>query len=801
MAAARWHMNDLSGTNTMPAKECAGDWWVNLFNASDDAQMVCRTDGIVQHINPKAARLFKLDPAQAAGSVSIYDLLASPPDGKLGQSLQCRQPHRDRLNTVMICQDGVNSLMDLEAVALDGGFSLLIFKEPAHRMRLESHVQRLITAIDATPDVFFVTDAELRITFANPAFQTTTGYSLEEILGRTDDFLRAPFEQDKINTYRELAAQGREWIGEFVNQRRSGETYFVESTISPISDFAGNFMGYVVCERDVTVRRQLQDALRTERDFAQSILQSLDGVIYSLDGEFRLTHASDGWQRLPPGHGGIHLDGAPATGRVLLDYVPDPARRAELLAQFQEVREKGLSRDNHFQGPDGRHWLVKISPWNNGTQRRGLICNIVDQTRQYELQNQLFQSQKMEIIGSLAAGVAHDFNNLLQVIRGHTSLVLMQAEADVSLLQGLEKVDLAAARAAEITQQLLSFSRVTDERRFVLDLNKVIREASQLGRRTLRNNVQVELRPMSQAVRVKIDPTKASQALLNLCVNAQDAMPDGGRLTLTNSILEPSEILQVKHNLQPGVLYARCSVSDTGCGIPAHVLPRIFEPFYTTKEKGRGTGLGLPIVQRAAEDAGGFIDVESVPGEGTTFHLYLPLAQEELTPVVDPEPAPLIQGRGRVLVVDDVDLLRDFTQKFLQMTGLNVLVASSGQQALMILEESTEPVDLLFTDFKMPGMTGLELIEAVSKHWPETRFVLASGFLDDGTYERLQPYNVSILAKPYDMHDAAQVVMEKLADKRNEAAAHAVNGEAHHAEPAQTESETTDPGPTGLVQE
>jgi len=764
-------MNDLSCQKTASGEKYVCRWWQNLFNTSEEAQIVCREDGIALHINPRAASRFKLRPDLDEGSFSVFKILSPPADRKLGRVLQLRLSHPDKLHSIMVLQDGSpHSLMDLEVVSLDGEVSLVTFKDSGHRLRLESHIQRLITAIDATPDVFLVTDADLRITFVNPAFQSITGYGLEEVLGRADDFLRAPFEQEKVCAYREQVSQGREWIGEFVNVRRNGETYHVESTISPISDIAGRFMGYVVCERDITIRKHLQDALRLERDFVQSILHSLDGAIYSLDCEFQLTHANDGWRHLPGEHGGIRLSGAPEVGHPLLDYVPNPARRVELRSLFQEVISSGKARDNHFQGPDGRHWLVKVSPWINDSQIRGLICSITDQTQHHELQNQLFQAQKMDIIGTLAAGVAHDFNNLLQVIRGHTSLVLMQATADSPLRRGLEKVDMAAARAAEITQQLLSFSRVSEEKFIVLDLNKVIKEANHLGRRTLRNDVTVELNPAPKPVRVKMDPTKASQALLNLCVNAQDAMPNGGRLTLTNSIAEPSADLIARRNLSPGVTFARCSVADTGCGIPADVLPRIFEAFYTTKEKGKGTGLGLPIVQRVAEEAGGFIEVESVLDQGTTFHLYLPLALEQLAPVTKPKPVPLAHGKGRVLVVDDVDLLRDFTQKFLQLTGLNVLVASSGLQAIKVLEESAEPVDLLFTDYNMPGMNGLELIEEIRKRWPDTKFVLASGFLNDATYALIEQYDVSILGKPYDMYDASKIVMEKLAEKKSDAA-------------------------------
>jgi PAS domain S-box-containing protein len=764
--AAGTHMNDSLVENTLMETKPASDWWLNFFNASEDAQMVCRPNGIAQHINPRAARRFKLKPLTDEGVFSIFDLLTAPADRKLGRLLKKENAAADRLpSVIMRGNDLPYALMDLEFIPLGDGHSLVIFKDSSRRLQLEAHVQRLVTAIDATPDHFLVTDADLRITYVNPAFQSATGYCLEEVLGRSDEFLRAPAEAGKVRAYRDHVCQGREWFGELVNQRRNGELYHAECTISPITDIADRFMGYVVCERDITVRRQLQGALRAERDFVQSILHSLDGAIYSLDCEFRLTHANAGWRHLPALHAGIQFSGPPAIGRPLLDLVPDVARCGELRQVFEEVIGTGKPQENLYHAPDGHHWLMRISPWIDGPGIRGLICNIADQTHFHELQNQLFQAQKMEIIGTLAAGVAHDFNNLLQAIRGNAGLILMETEAGSPLHQGLEKIDLAAARAAEITRQLLTFSRMSDDKRTVIDLNQVIKEITQLARRNLRGNVAVELHPAPQPVNVRMDSTRASQALLNLCVNAQDAMPAGGKLTLTNTILEPSPGLVVRHSLPPGTLYARCSVADTGCGIAPEMLPKIFQPFFTTKETGKGTGLGLPIVQRVAKEAGGFIEVESILGQGTTFHLYLPLEREHSTPVAAPNHAPLVRGSGRVLVVDDVDLLRDLARTFLELTGLTVLVASSGPQALKILEDAGEPVDIVFTDYNMPGMNGVELMEQISTRWPGTKFILASGYLDDATRVRVESCHATMLAKPYDIHAASELVMKRLAAK------------------------------------
>ena len=755
-------MEDLPVANTLADWGDAANWWGNFFDSSEDALIVCRIDGIAQHINPKAARRFRLKPETDDGFLSVPNLLSAPADKRLLQILQ--RPAANTLQSAIIQRDGVPySLMDLEVTPLGDGYSLVTFRDSSRRLRLEAHVQRLVTAIDATPDVFLITDADFRITFVNPAFQSATGYSLEEVLGQTDDFLRVQAEQDKIRTYRERVVAGREWVGELVNMRRNGEVYHAECTVTPITDIAGQFMGYVVCERDITVRRHLQTALRSERDFVQSILHSLDGAIYSLDCEFRVTHANAGWRQFPAEHGGINFSGPPLLGLSLLDFVPDTGRRAELRQSFEEVIGNGRPQDNHFHSVDGRHWLTRISPWVDGEKVRGLICNIADQTQYHELQAQLFQAQKMEIIGTLAAGVAHDFNNLLQAIRGHASLALMQAERESPLRKGLEKIDEAAIRASDVTQQLLSFSRATGDKRTLLDLNATVRETAQLARRTLRGGIAMELQPASAPVPVRMDSSRASQALLNLIVNAQDAMPDGGQLTLINSISQPPAHIVAERCLPPGRAYACCSVKDTGCGMTPGVLSKIFQPFFTTKTEGRGTGLGLAIVQRVVQEAGGFIEVETQAGKGSTFHIYLPLAQESLVAVVPKsEGAPLPRSTGRVLVVDDVDLLRDFAQGFLEMSGLTVLTASGGQQAIEILKEC-EPVDLVFTDFNMPGMNGVELIEHIAARWPQTKFILASGYLDDETRARIERCKTTVLSKPYDMHDASRIVLEKIA--------------------------------------
>jgi len=739
------------------------EWWEAVFSANREAQIVCRTDGTAVQINRAAARRFGLDPRTHAGSFCVLDLLPSVARAKVLALLQRGSPSPSHLHSVMTTVNGVPRLFaDLELLPLGDGHTLVTFRDAGQRQRLEAHVRHLVTALDATPDVFFVTDPELRIAFANPAFQTTTGYPVEEVLGRPDEFLRAPGQQDTIRQYIETVSHGREWMGELINRRADGTLYPVEATISPISDMAGRFVGYVACERDLTVRKRLEDDLRRERDFVRSILGSLDGAIYTLDRQLRLTHTNDGWRHLPADHGGIHLNGPPQLGRPLLDYVTDLGRRDELRAVFEQVLRTATTQESRFHAADGRHWLVRISPWVQDGSVCGLICSITDQSRFQELQDQLFQAQKMEIIGTLAAGVAHDFNNLLQAIRGNTGLLLLQAEPDSPGRSLLEQIDLAAARAAEITQQLLSFSRRSAERQRVLDLNQVLQEATQFARHTLRRNIDFQLKPASEPVLVRMDASRAHQALINLCLNAQDAMPNGGRLTLATALVALPPALAQRHGLEAGRQLARCSVTDTGAGIPADLLPRLFQPFFTTKAPGKGTGLGLSIVQRIVQEAGGFIEVESEVGKGSTFHLYFPLAAGQPTAAAEPPPRQIQPVAGRVLVVDDMDLVRDFTVKFLEAAGLQVQAAASGPEALRLLESTPEGVDLVFTDYRMPGMTGVELIEAVASRWPSVKFLLASGYLDDTTRARVQRCNGSVLDKPYEMRVAVDAIVRLL---------------------------------------
>ena len=754
-------MQALSDVQQPRPRDTRSDWWRSVFEASDDAQVICATNGRIHEINRRGSQLIGLTAATEWVHHSIFDAVSGVTSKRLAEIFNRAHQQAETLSAVtLLSQAGhVRLIVDLQITPLGSSVWLVSIKDASRRWRMESHVQRLVAAVDSTSDVFFLTDAELRLTFVNAAFQNVTGHTIEDALGRTAEFLRAPSEGAKIKEYTDKIATGEDWTGELINQRANGGTYPVESVISPIHDRNGKLIGYVACERDVTLKKKLQEEIVRERNFARSIIASMDSAIYTMDREYKLTHVNHAWKKFPAQHGWLHLKNPPMTGDLFLDYVADPVRSVELQVVFSSVMRNGQPMEYHVSGPGRREWVVKISPLKHEKSIIGLIYIVSDHTKIQELQTQLYQAQKMETIGALAAGVAHDFNNLLQVIRGNLALLSQDSEnADDQRFKDIEE---AAVRAADITDQLLSFSRASDEKMIVFDFNKIIKEVAQLTQRSLRGNITLRADPWTLPLKVRMDANRAHQVLLNLVVNAQDAMPEGGKLSISSREVGLPEKLAAKCKYPAGSRFICCSVTDTGTGIPPEIMTRIFDPFFTTKETGKGTGLGLSIVHTVVSQSGGCLEVHSEPGKGTTFEIYLPMVDSALTDDAKPVSRPaLTKGTGRILVVDDLDLVRDFTESFLKSAGYDVFVAAEAEEALAILVKEEGKIDLMFTDFNMPGMDGLELIEEVSKRWPTIKFILASGYLDDLERERIvKECRAKILKKPYNVREATALIL------------------------------------------
>jgi nitrogen-specific signal transduction histidine kinase/ActR/RegA family two-component response regulator len=381
-----------------------------------------------------------------------------------------------------------------------------------------------------------------------------------------------------------------------------------------------------------------------------------------------------------------------------------------------------------------------ISPVVN---RSGEIINYVavkrDVTRELELQEQLLQSRKMDAVGRLAGGVAHDFNNMLMVILSYAELLASDLAEDDPRRRHTDQIVLAAERSAALTRQLLAFSRKQVFAPRVLDCNTILTETSSMVRRLIGENIELTCDLATGLWPVKADADQIVQMILNLCVNSRDAMPGGGSLTLSS------------RNFRLNAGYVEISVSDTGTGIPPEVREKLFEPFFTTKEIGKGTGLGLSTVYGIVEQSGGHIRVESVPGQGATFRIYLPRCSgPECGSDQHAAPAPN-PGTSLVLVVEDEETLREAIRKQLQGQGFQVLSAADGAEAMELLKQHVD-VAMLITDLVMPRMGGRELVRLASRAMPQLRILVLSGYADQSlSSEDCNGCPMEFLQKPFSL--------------------------------------------------
>ncbi|HAT72100.1 MAG TPA: hybrid sensor histidine kinase/response regulator [Elusimicrobia bacterium] len=403
-------------------------------------------------------------------------------------------------------------------------------------------------------------------------------------------------------------------------------------------------------------------------------------------------------------------------------------------------------------------WVLASATVMDG-RALGLVLDISERKA---LELQYRQAQKMEAVGRLAGGIAHDFNNLLTAIEGYTGFLLKSLAPDDKRREDVVEIEKAAQSAATLTRQLLTFSRQQVFKPQVIDCNAAVRDTRNMMKRLIGENITLEINLAKEECRIKADPGQLEQIIMNLIVNARDAMPNGGKVTIKTETMELSERYCRMHmEVRPGP-YVMLMVSDTGCGISPEALPHIFEPFYTTKEAGKGTGLGLPTVYGVVKQSGGNIYVYSEPGLGTTFKIYLPRATEDIAAAQAPAPVEL-RGAETILLVEDDDGVRGFALRALRESGYTVLEARNAEEGLEICERNIGKISLVLSDTIMPGMNGHELYEIISKRCPGMKVIFMSGYIDSELANiRLTVDNLAFLQKPVSADDLVKKVREVL---------------------------------------
>jgi PAS domain S-box-containing protein len=620
------------------------------------------------------------------------------------------------------------------------------------------------TALQAAANSIVITHRDGRILWANSAFTRLTGYTLPEVAGESPRILRSG--QQTTDFYRRLwetILAGRVWQGEVINRRKDGSLYTEEMTITPVVGDDGSIHNFIAIKQDITDRK------RAEEDLRHSAEKYRDLFEYASYGVFRST--PDG-QFLDVNPALVEMLGYESKADLLkvnlgADVYLSPQPRAEILKR--PPTEGRRVAETEFRRKDGRVLKVRLSGREVRNHEGELQCYEViaeDVTQQRNLEEQLRQVQKMEAVGQLSGGIAHDFNNLLNVIMGYTQLALEQTPQDDRRHRQLEQVLAASERATALTRQLLAFSRKQVLEPRLITLDSAIDEAEKMLRRLIGEDIRLILRHSKCRDAVRVDPGQMLQVIINLAVNARDAMLGGGTLSIETSVTEFDEFYCRSHSeLTPG-RYVMLAVSDTGCGMDPHIKSRIFEPFFTTKPKGKGTGLGLSTVYGIVKQSGGHIAVYSELGKGTSFKIYFPSVQSmaaSASPVTRVET--YRGGSETVLVVEDDTALREFAYEQLTSLGYRVLSAGHGEEALTIAQ--AESIDLLLTDVVMPGMNGRQLAERIALLQPPVQVLYVSGYTENAiTHDGVLDPGIAFLGKPYKAADLARRVRELLDDRQ-----------------------------------
>jgi PAS domain S-box-containing protein len=512
-----------------------------------------------------------------------------------------------------------------------------------------------------------------------------------------------------------------------------------------------------------TINGMLEDLERAqvERHEGQTrlgvMIEKMPAVLLTTDTELRFTSG------LGAGLEALGLRANEMRGQSLFEYfrTEDPTF-TPIAAHRKALAGESVSYEIDWQK---RIFESHVQPLRSSEgEILGVIGVALDITDRRHLADQLRQSQKMQAIGELAGGVAHDFNNLLMVVKGHAEMLLDQLADRSGLRKNVEQMQRAADRAASLTRQLLAFSRKQVLQPIVLDLNEVVGGMIQMVSRVIGENIELAFLPGAKLGRVKADPSQMEQVVLNLVVNARDAMPQGGRLTIETSNVEVDRGYAVKHEgMEPGS-YVTLIVSDTGCGMNAQTQSRIFEPFFTTKTHGKGTGLGLATVYGVVKQSGGFIWVYSEVGHGATLKIHLPQVAAE----VEKAPSDKVttrpsSGNETLLLVEDEESVRGLVRDYLKAAGYRVLEAGDGVQALDIAAAHQGPIHMLVTDVVMPRLSGRELATRISAGRRDLKVLYISGYTDDTVFrDGVLEGGVAFLQKPFNLKTLADKIRELL---------------------------------------
>jgi PAS domain S-box-containing protein len=771
-------------------RESEAKYRILVENASDAISLV--VDNRFALANPAMQNMLGYS-ADELRELSLETIFAeSPGDGERVMA-HCRDLSTGRdasasLEARAVARDGriLDLLLSGASVSVDGHDGIILIArnitvwKQAEKALRESE-ERFRNLAESTSDWIWETDAEGRYTYCSPRVKALLGYGVKEILGRTAFDLMLPEEARRLRPIIAKAmARGEPLVGiENVGLAKDGREVVLETNGVPFYGPDGKtLLGYRGIDRDITARREADRQRRESQRVLSTLMANLPGMAYQCrnDHDWTMEFVSEGCLQLT-GYPPAELMG---NRKVAYGDLIHPEDRQKVW----ETVQGGLKAKRSFRmeyriiAADGQEkWVWEqgqgvFSPEEELVSVEGFITDTTDRKRAEEektgLEDQLRQAQKMEAIGQLAGGVAHDFNNQLTVISGYCDMLLRPLPEEDPTRHMIEEVRRAGERAHRLTSQLLAFSRKQVLNPEVIDLDRVLSEMHNPLARMLGEQVELSLIVEADRGQVKLDRSQFEQAIMNLAINARDAMPDGGVLTIETALLQlDAAEARRRPGLSPGP-HELLVVRDTGEGIDDQIVEKIFEPFFTTKETGKGTGLGLAMVYGFVKQSSGAIEVESAPGNGATFRLYFPAEAFIPTNEAKDEPDDSNGGDETILVAEDEESVRQLIVRGLRRYGYTVLETSNAREALPLGEGYEGSIDLLVTDVIMPGMSGPELAKRVQQVRSSIPVLFVSGYAPTtmADHELLRP-GKNLLAKPFTPRELAEAVRRVL-DARTE---------------------------------
>lgn len=665
--------------------------------------------------------------------------------GELGIPAIFLTAHSDRLTlsrAVQAAQFGylVKPVREQDLVI---AIEMAISRHEIERRMKEREVSHL-AIIEAAAEAIVGLDGEARIRSWNPAAQRMFGYSCPEVLGRHISILAAPgCEEPMAELLRRVWAGTRIDRYETVRTRKDGSFVDVSLSSSPVRDPDGTIVGAVGVFRDITEEKRAAEALRISEARLKVVVEGMPILLVALN-EADVPVAWNSECERVTGYSAAECVGNPGIWTILC---PDPDYRGRMLSDLRINAEDSRGRAWKIVCKDSS---VRTIEWSSISERFPIPgwtfwAVGLDVTDRLKLEEDLRQGQKMQALGQLAGGVAHDFNNLLTVINGNASMVHGMLANQPDLRRRVDYICNAGKAAAAITDQLLAFSQKRVVKAEILDINQVLSASRPILQQLLGSRITLEIYLSPNLKPILGTESGIQQILINLTANARDAMPKGGRLSIRTASLDgrPPGVT----SKQPSRLFNVITVQDSGHGIQPELHSKIFEPFFTSKPLGKGTGLGLATVWGIVSQRGGWIQVDSKPGEGTKFDVYLPVAEGFTTKTSSGTmPRGSATEAGTCLLVDDEPAIRELCAEFLRSRGWNVLEAGDALSALEASRNHPDPIDLLISDIVMPGMSGVDLATRIQVERPGIGVVLITGYAPDAS---AVPEGIQVLPKPF----------------------------------------------------